>query len=102
MQILHICEVCGVEEILTPEAAYEAGWDYPPRMGAFGVISPRICPHCLVNQTVWWAVAMEGYKADMLTPKQQLTNPWRTGQCRGAPAQQRSVTVGRGARPVPH
>lgn len=36
MHLKHICEVCGVEEILTPETGFEAGWDYPPKMGAFG------------------------------------------------------------------
>lgn len=36
----HICEVCGRCEILTPEEAFQAGWDYPPRMGFFGVLSP--------------------------------------------------------------
>lgn len=36
----HICEVCGVEEILTPAEAFDLGWDYPPRMGQFGVVGP--------------------------------------------------------------
>ncbi|MGB3353729.1 MAG: hypothetical protein WBB00_13270 [Mycobacterium sp.] len=40
----HICEVCGVEEILTPGDAFDLGWDYPPRMGQFGVVGPRCCP----------------------------------------------------------
>ncbi len=30
---LHVCEACGVEATLTPDGAYNAGWDYPPRMG---------------------------------------------------------------------
>lgn len=34
MKLKHICEVCGREEILTPEEAYRAGWDYPPKMGS--------------------------------------------------------------------
>lgn len=25
----HICEVCGTEEALTPDAVFEAGWDHP-------------------------------------------------------------------------
>ncbi|BBX87869.1 hypothetical protein [Mycolicibacterium aubagnense] len=73
MQLRHICEVCGVEEILTPEAAFEAGWDYPPKMGMFGVISPRNCPRCPNNRTVWWAVTVDGFTADMLTPDQRAT-----------------------------
>lgn len=73
MQLRHICEVCGVEEILAPEAAFEAGWDYPPKMGSFGVISPRVCPRCPNNRTVWWAVTVDGFTGDMLTPDQRAT-----------------------------
>lgn len=71
MQLRHICEVCGAEEILTPEEAYKAGWDYPPRMGALGVISPRTCPGCPVNRTLWWALAIDGYTADMRSEHQR-------------------------------
>ena len=42
----HICEVCGRTEILTPEEAHSQGWDYPPKMGRFRIISPRTCPNC--------------------------------------------------------
>lgn len=34
-KLIHICEVCGKTEILTPEEAFNDGWDYPPRMGGF-------------------------------------------------------------------
>lgn len=73
MKVWHICEVCGTEVLLTPDEGYEAGWDYPPKMGVFGVISPRICPNCLIAQTVWWAVVMDGFSVDMLTPRQVET-----------------------------
>ncbi|GAA2396388.1 hypothetical protein [Mycolicibacterium llatzerense] len=73
MILRHICEVCGADENLTPDAAFEAGWDYPPRMGTFGVVSPRVCPGCVINQTAWWALVVEGYTADMLTPQQRET-----------------------------
>lgn len=69
----HICEVCGLERELTPDAAYEAGWDYPPKMGTFGVVSPRTCPNCRTDHTLWWAIAMERYTADMLTARQKET-----------------------------
>lgn len=71
----HICEVCGVEEVLTPDDAHAAGWDYPPRMGVFGVIGPRICPNpnCRMNETVWWALAVDGYTPEMLTEQQRAT-----------------------------
>lgn len=69
----HICEVCGKDEILTPEEAFSAGWDYPPRMGSFGVISPRTCGSCGVESTVWWALAMENKAGDELTEAQMDT-----------------------------
>jgi hypothetical protein len=56
MKLRHICEVCGKEEILTPEEAFDAGWDYPPKMGKFGVLSPRTCDECLVMNTLWWKI----------------------------------------------
>lgn len=37
-KLIHICEVCGKTEILTPEEAFNEGWDYPPRMGSFGIV----------------------------------------------------------------
>lgn len=73
MQVRHVCEVCGADEVLTPEAAYQAGWDYPPSTGEFGILGPRTCAHCPNNRTVWWAVTVDGYSADMLTPIQQAT-----------------------------
>jgi len=67
----HICEVCGKDEILTPDEAFTAGWDYPPRMGHFGVISQRVCPDCLMTSSAWWAIAMDGYTAEMLSDRQR-------------------------------
>ena len=58
-RLIHICEVCGRTEIMTPEEAFENGWVYPPRMGTFGVVSPRTCGNCPINLTVWWALAVE-------------------------------------------
>jgi hypothetical protein len=73
MRLRHVCEVSGVEEVFTPEAGFEAGWDYPPKMGTFGIIGPRTCPGCPVNQTVWWALIVDHYTADMLSPHQLAT-----------------------------
>lgn len=42
-----------------PEESYEAGLDYPPNMGAFGIVSQRTCPDCPINKTVWWKMAVE-------------------------------------------
>lgn len=78
----HICECCGREELLTPEEAFQAGWDYPPRMGQFGCVSPRTCGNCAINGTLWWAIAMEHKTLDQLSRTQQaamariLGEPW--------------------------
>lgn len=69
-KLRHICEVCGKAEILTPAAAYEAGWDYPPRMGSFGVISPRTCGSCPMTETVWAALTLHGRSQEELTETQ--------------------------------
>lgn len=71
MPLRHLCEVCGVEEVLTPDEAYAAGWDYPPRHGRFGVISPRVCPGCPSTATVWWALTCDGYTEEKLTDRQR-------------------------------
>ena len=68
---MHICEVCGRKEILTPQEAFDQGWDYPPMMGQFGVLSPRTCPNCNMMDTVWAAITMLGKRAEDLTEEQQ-------------------------------
>ena len=45
-KLIHICEVCGKTEMLTPAEAFSDGWDYPPRMGGFGIVGPRTCGDC--------------------------------------------------------
>lgn len=69
--LVHVCEVCGKTEILTPEEAFRAGWDYPPRMGRFGVVSPRTCGSCTMTQTAWWALVGEHKDANDLTNNQR-------------------------------
>ncbi len=78
---LHICEVCGKTEVLTPMEAHMNGWDYPPMMGSFGVVSPRTCGNCTINKTLWWAL-MTVYKKEseldevqMETLKRILSEP---------------------------
>jgi hypothetical protein len=70
-RLRHICEVCGLTEILTPDEAYKAGWDHPPRMGVFGIITPRTCPRCPMFGTVWAALACDGFTEDMLSEHQR-------------------------------
>ena len=67
----HICEVCGRTEILTPEEAFQLGWDYPPRMGCFGVLSSRTCPDCPMMDTVWAALMLKGLGLEDLTDAQK-------------------------------
>lgn len=69
MKLRHICEVCGKEEILTPEEAYNQGWDYPPKMGEFGIISPRTCGDCNIKDTVWWKLTCEKKQYNELSGK---------------------------------
>ncbi len=73
MLIRHICESCGVDELLTSEEGYKKGWDYPPKMGAFKVISPRTCGSCSIQSTLWWALRMEAKQIDDLDEKQVQT-----------------------------
>lgn len=56
LKLIHICEVCGKTEVLTPDEAFLQGWDYPPRMGMFGIVSPRTCRNCVITETLWWAL----------------------------------------------
>lgn len=73
MRLRHICEVCGKEEVLTPDEAYQRGWDYPPKMGAFGVISPRTCKSCNITATAWWAMTCDKKTFPELPKKQRET-----------------------------
>lgn len=50
------CESCGTVEELTEAVAYESGWDYPPFIGIWGILSPRTCPNCTIETTAYWAV----------------------------------------------
>lgn len=52
----YLCEVCDAKATLTEAEAFELGWDYPPFIGLWGVVSPRTCPNCLIDQTAYWAV----------------------------------------------
>lgn len=73
VKLKHICETCGKTEILTSEEGFEAGWDYPPRIGAFGVISPRTCGDCVINTTLWWALALDKASIQDLNERQLET-----------------------------
>ena len=72
-KLKHICEVCGKEELLTSEEAFLAGWDYPPRIGAFGIVSPRTCPDCSMMDTLWAALVLEKKTVEELSARQVQT-----------------------------
>ncbi len=72
-EYIHICEVCGRREILTPEEGYEKGWDYPPSTCSFGSIAPRKCGNCSITETLWWAMVTEGKTVAELPLKHLIT-----------------------------
>ena len=72
-KLLHICEVCGKTELLTPQEAFDAGWDYPPRMGKFGIVSPRTCGSCSMEDTAWAAMVLFKKKPEELKENQVRT-----------------------------
>ncbi len=73
MKCRYICEVCERIEVMTPEDAYREGWDYPPYMGDYGVVSPRLCPGCTIMKTAWAAIMFEKKGFTDLTEKQKMT-----------------------------
>ncbi len=73
LKLIHVCEVCGKTKIMTPKQAFNEGWDYPPRMGTFGVVSPRTCGDCGIVDTLWMALQSGKIKSlDDMTPEQQV------------------------------
>lgn len=56
----HYCEVCGKKEFITAKEAYNAGWDYPPDMGYFGLLGARTCGNCLLTDTLFWKIQTSG------------------------------------------
>lgn len=62
------CEVCDTILVASDKAAFDAGWDYPPFIGSFGVLSPRTCGNCPMVETAYWAV-VTGTPADQLSER---------------------------------
>ncbi len=75
----HYCEVCGKEEYITAQEAFEGGWDYPPHIGKFGLLGPRTCGACFLEDTLYWRVNTEEkvpipvVVERLLTPKERVT-----------------------------
>lgn len=55
----HYCEVCGAKVFCTAQDAFNAGWDYPPQLGAFGFLGPRTCGECDITGTLYWKVQQQ-------------------------------------------
>lgn len=75
----HYCEVCGKKEYITAKEAFNAGWDYPPDMGYFGLLGPRTCGDCLLKDTLFWKINTGGglpiVLEDCLSPEELIV--WR-------------------------
>lgn len=75
----HYCEVCGRKEFITAREAFDDGWDYPPNIGHFGILSPRTCGNCLMKDTLFWKINMGGglpiVREGELSPEELKT--WR-------------------------
>lgn len=56
----HYCEVCGKKEFITAQEAFDSGWDYPPNIGFFGLLSPRTCGNCQMEDTLYWKIHTSG------------------------------------------
>lgn len=55
----HYCEVCGTKLYCTAQEAFDAGWDYSPQIGPFGLLGPRTCGKCSITDTLWWKVQQQ-------------------------------------------
>ncbi len=56
----HYCEGgCGTKLYCTAQEAFDAGWDYPPQIGSFGLLGPRTCGRCSITDTLWWKVQQQ-------------------------------------------
>ena len=73
VSLRHICENCGKDEILTSEEAFSQGWDYPPRMGLYGIVSPRKCGSCTIDTTLWWAITCDNIPLEQLDERHRMT-----------------------------
>lgn len=62
----HCCEVCGKKEWITAEQAAEAGWIYPPQVGKFGEIGPRVCGDCSPGDSLLFNLARSAGLFDLL------------------------------------
>ena len=72
----HYCEVCGKKEFITAKETLDAGWDYPPHFGGFGLLGPRTCGNYSLKDTLFWKVHTEFSLPivinEQLTPEEKI------------------------------
>jgi len=57
LKLRYICENCGKIGLYNnEEEGFRDGWDYPPKMGTYRVLSPRTCGQCSIDTTLYWAI----------------------------------------------
>lgn len=75
----HYCEVCNKKVFISAKDAFNDGWDYPPKMGHFGLLGPRTCGDCLLKNTLFWKINNNGSLPIViegeLSPEELIT--WR-------------------------
>ena len=71
--LVHICENCGKKELLTSEEGFNQGWDYPPKIGNYKIISPRTCGDCDIQTTLWWEMNVNKTPITQLSEKHKET-----------------------------
>lgn len=74
----HYCESCGAKIYCTSQEAYDEGWDYPPRIGTFGVLGPRTCGNCCMINTLYLKVMRQ--KIPIIIKSNLTENELRTWQ----------------------
>ena len=74
----HYCESCGTKVFCTAQEAYDEGWDYPPRIGKFGVLGPRTCGNCCMINTLYLKVMRQ--KIPIIIKSNLTENELRTWQ----------------------
>lgn len=67
----HYCEVCGKKEFITAQEAFDSGWDYPPHIGDFGILSPRKCGDHAITETLYWKVVTS--ELNDMTDEEKIT-----------------------------
>jgi uncharacterized OB-fold protein len=68
-----ICENCGKKAILSAQTAFAQGWDYPPLLGSYTVVSPRTCGDCGIETTLWYELEVNGTPVERLSAKHLKT-----------------------------